>query len=300
MNIIHPYFLYGLHVASDLSLPELPIAKMGQPDVFFRRAGVAGSAPEYCKPLGPFHAAVPGELWLQVPEIARFLVLNGREVRFDPLPGADEADLRTFLLGPCLAALLMQRGLLVLRGCAVRIGDGCAVVLGEPASGKSILAAVLAKRGHAVLSDDMVVFDGENRVLPGVPCIKLWSDAIGKLGLDITTLQRTRPCLEKFYWPVESSLRDGPLPAHSVYLLRTSGKNCLYLDNVHGMERFACLLEYVYRQSYLEATGARSSYLRQCAGLAGSVEMKILYRKKFLPSAEEMADLILADAEGRA
>lgn len=292
--------LFSLHVASELLLPELPLIESEQPEVLFRRASVAQAAPQQYKPQGPFHAVAPGGLWLHVPGVARFLVLGGREVCFDPLPGVDEDSLRVFLLGPCLGALLMQRGLLVLRGCAVRIGNVCAVLLGEPASGKSMLAAKLALRGYAVFGDDLVALDGDNRVLPGLPFIKLWSDVAGKLGIDVSRLQRTRPCLEKYYWPLEDSFHDAPLPVNRVYVLRTTGKEGLYLENIRGMSRFACLHEFGYWNRCPETAGPNASLLRQCAGLAGRVDMKFLYRRKFLPNVDEVADLILSDAGDQA
>jgi hypothetical protein len=118
-----------------------------------------------------------------MPGIGTFLVRDGREILVDPDPDAGDALLQLALLGPVLAALLQQRGDLVLHASAVEI-DGAAVgFLGGRGAGKSTMAAALLRRGYPLLTDDILAVsleDGSPRVLPGFPQLKLWPDAVAR------------------------------------------------------------------------------------------------------------------------
>ncbi len=86
------------------------------------------------------------EVHLHWHSVATFLVREGRLVTVDPAPGIDQGTLRIFLLGPVLAALLRQRGYLVLHASAVAYSGGAAAFLGLSGRGKSTLAAALHAR----------------------------------------------------------------------------------------------------------------------------------------------------------
>lgn len=50
---------------------------------------------------------------------------QGKRIVVSPIPGADERKVRLFILGTCMAVIMMQRGILPLHGSAVVI-DGWA------------------------------------------------------------------------------------------------------------------------------------------------------------------------------
>ena len=61
----------------------------------------------------------------------------------DPAPGRDlyESDVRVFLLGSCIGALLHQRGILVLHAGAIHTDKGAVLFTGPWGIGKSTLLA---------------------------------------------------------------------------------------------------------------------------------------------------------------
>ena len=122
-----------------------------------------------------------GRIGIDVPEVGRYACSDGVLITVEAAPGASEDALRLFLLGSALGCLLTQRGLLVLHGNAFVVDGGCAVVLGHSGAGKSTLAAEMHRRGHLVLSDDVVPVDAAGRAIPGWPRIKLWQDALDRL-----------------------------------------------------------------------------------------------------------------------
>jgi len=288
---------YGLRFDSALPLPELlptdGLAADADVQVRFGNvdeAGLAGGTQ-----VGPFAWASPDALWLQVPRIARYLVRRGCEIVIDPAPGIDDDSLRLFLLGSCVGALLFQRGLLVLHGNAVQIGEHCLVCVGPSGAGKSTLAAAFLRRGYPVIADDVTPVDQHGRVLAGIPRIKLWQDSASALSIDTEPLRRIRPVLEKFDVPVPAPPGDTAVPLRWVYLLQPENRDDVAIEAVPGLQRFMPLRDNTYRQNFLAGMGLGSEHLALIGRLASQVRLSRLRRPTAGFTVEAMVDAILDD-----
>jgi hypothetical protein len=290
---------YGLTIESDLPLPDLGPGEpaVGPADVTIRRSRV-GEPPAGATvlPLGLWRDT--GVIGLHVPEVASFLVRAGREILVDAADGADPSTVRLFLLGTAMGALMVQRGHLVLHGNAFRVGDACAVVVGHSGSGKSTLAAELQRRGHDVLSDDVVPVDRDGNALPGYPRIKLWEDAVVRLGVDSSSLERVARAVDKFQLPIERA-RSETLPLRWVYVLERHAGTELEITPARGMETFGLLHEHTYRNELVHGDQAVREHLELCAAVAGRVRVSRVGRPAGTMTAEATADAILSDIAGR-
>ena len=88
------------------------------------------------------------------------------------------------LLGQVLGCALRLQRTLCLHACVVKIGQHAIAIVGESGAGKSTTAAVLARRGHAILSDDIAVLNDDKQhwlVQPGYPRLRLWPETIHAL-----------------------------------------------------------------------------------------------------------------------
>lgn len=289
------YAGYGLVLDCEIPLPELG------PQL---TAGHADGADVVVR-LGEVHAptaaatALPHGLWIEgerigidVPDVGRFLCEAGTRITVDPLPGTETDVVRLFLLGSAFGALLVQRGHLVLHGNAFRVGDACAVVVGHSGAGKSTLAAEMHRRGHDVLSDDVVPVDDVGRALPGWPRLKLWADALDRLGLPTDDLRRVRDTHAKFHVPLDRPAL-APLPIRWVYTLdRHDGP--LRITSLGGAEVFTSLHEHSYRKEIL--VGAhRRTHLARSADLAARAHFARVDRPRGVDSVQASAEAILAD-----
>lgn len=92
---------------------------------------------------------------------------------------------RSIVLGPALALALELAGLLCLHGSAVALGQQAVVLLGPKHYGKSTLATALTAAGGQLIGDDLiaVVPGPPATVMPGVPSVRLWDDAVSALPL---------------------------------------------------------------------------------------------------------------------
>ena len=228
----YTYTAYGLTIISDFELPELlPLPPQDLPEnaVRIRRGEVPD---ELDDPVGTgvLYQAKPNEFLLRLDAIAGYYVTDGREIVVEPVPGATDDEVQLFLLGSALGALLHQRGLLVMHASAIETPMGAILISGTSGSGKSTLAAALWRRGYRLLADDVCAVapkpDGTATpiVLPGYPQTKLWADTTRKLALDLDSLRRVRPQLDKYAVPLEAEFSNQSLPLYAVYLLQTHNK----------------------------------------------------------------------------
>ena len=288
---------YNLSIESELALPELLAdpEPASAADVQIKFAAVPPDGLPDAQQLGPYLWVTRKDLWLHVPQVARFLVQDGHTILMDPEPGVDEDSLRVFLLGSALGALLFQRGHLVLHGNAIRIGDQCMVCVGHSGAGKSTLAAGFMQRGHQILADDVVPVDAQCCALPGFPRIKLWQDVADKIGIDTNALRRIRPNTEKFNYPLEQPFDQSPLPIRWVYILGSDHIDTLRLEPISGMQRFLPLHNNTYRVRFLQGMALKPEHLKLCGQLASQVRLARVTRPDSGFELDGLIDHLLAD-----
>ena len=163
-----------------------------------------------------------GDLRLTVEGIGRFRVHNGEKIAWQRTDqSVSDQDLRTFLLGSAIGALMIQRGMLVLHGNALERDGQAIVCLGQSGAGKSTLAYALMQQGWRLLADDLVAITPESQVLPGIPRIKLWHDAAKAFGLKPDALPPIRQGMQKYSLlgeAIERAVQPSPLKA--MYLIQ--------------------------------------------------------------------------------
>jgi hypothetical protein len=283
------YALFGLELASELPLPGFPEADGRGETVEARFAPVA-------PPREGQVAAVDGALLLDVPDVARFRIAHGREILIDPAPGASERNLRVFLLGSAMGALLHQRGVLPLHANAVEIGGRAVAFLGRSGAGKSTLAAWFADRGHRILCDDVCAVTLDDRgaplVLPGVPRLRLWADALVSAGRDSADYERSFDGQEKYDVPAASAAADRPLALAACYVLARVGEGegeGERIDRLAGAAAVDALVANTYRGRFATMLGLTGEHLRRCLAVAGAVPIHSASRRWGRGCFEEQA-----------
>jgi hypothetical protein len=293
------YTCYGLSISSELELPELieatPSRSEEEPEVRIRFGEVPTDGLAGGRQLGPYLWTTEDRLWLHVPGVARYLVSGGDSIVIRPDGDPDEDSLRVFLLGSGLGALLFQRGLLVLHGNAIRVGDQCLICVGASGTGKSTLATAFLRRGHDLLADDVVPVAQDCSVLPGFPRIKLWQDTADRFDIRTAGLRRIRPAMEKYDYPVRDRYAGEPLPARWVYMLTTHKSPETSFADITGMDRFLPLRHNTYRVRFMEGMALKATHLKLCGTLAGRIHLARITRPEDGFDIDGLVDRILAD-----
>jgi hypothetical protein len=270
------YALYGFALRSELPLPSAPELKGTQSgeavQIRFGQVPPRGGEPLWAEEEGR-------ALVFQVPELARFKIANGREIVIDAADGASERNLRVYLLGSAMGALLHQRGLLPLHANAVEV-DGRAVAFsGRSGAGKSTLAAWFADKGHRILCDDVCAIDpgangGPPLVLPGVPRLRLWEDAVEASGRSVVDYQRSFDGQDKFDVPAGDKAAAGPLPLAACYMIARPEEGAAAQApepeprRLAGVEAVEALVANTYRGRFATVMGRTERHLSLCLAVS--------------------------------
>ena len=267
------YRLFGLDLRSEIDLGGLaPAVEAATPDVEIAFGPIAPSE----DPPG-YSATAEGTL-LSVPKVGRYLIREGRQIVVEPATEASERNLRLFLLGSAIGALLHQRGLLPLHANAIDLGGRAVAFSGHYGAGKSTIAAWFHDRGYPILADDVCVigFDAAGRAIayPGIPRLRLWREALEATGRDADAYDRSFDDQEKYDVPTQSGANPEPLPLAAIYLLRKADDESggeAAIDRLTGVDSVETLISNTYRGGYLRTIGRTGEHLAACLSIARTV-----------------------------
>lgn len=262
----HRYAALGLVIASAVPLPELaPLEGDGPADLEIRREAVGPPPP------GRGHLYAEGDAACLNAVVGRFRVRGGCEIAVDARPGAAARDVRAFLTGPVLGIVCHQRGWLPLHASAIVVAGRAIAFAGPSGAGKSTLAAHFQARGHAALCDDLCVIDladGAPRVLPGLPRLKLWPDAVERLGHTPVEIDRAGGP-EKHHLRLPTSPADRRVTLERVYVLGPLGEEAAFeIIPLTGIAAVDALMANIFRSQYLAPMGRVGQAFAQTVGLA--------------------------------
>lgn len=285
-----------MKLESDLLFPELLAANNEESaDIAVIRGNVSHRGLDGKAQEDDWQQSGVNTLWLQFPDVACFLIENGKTITYTPYENADDASIRLFILGSCIGAILYQRGFWILHGNAFKVANEAIICVGHSGAGKSTLAGAMLQRGFKIVADDVCAIDETGKVISGMPRIKLWKDAAERLGIETEGLKRIRPQLDKFDVPLGDQFCREPLPVKAVYVLNIHDEDSFLFEPVEGMKKFSELACNTYRLSYMQGMQLASNHLQQCAKLAKQSRVISVSRPSDGFLLDELVDKILQD-----
>ena len=199
------YSMFGLAIRSNVSIPGLTVAavnfsspsvslQLGVPPPWTRNAERVKEDIFYTSS----YLGIRGDPALRIWKVAdgaylHLIYSDGAQFWLDRLGSSvwgtwpresSIEETSTYILGPVLGLLLRLRGVTCLHASAVTIGGSAIAFVGSAGAGKSTTAAAFARRGHSVMSDDIVALsevDGVIRVMPAYPYLSLWPESVAML-----------------------------------------------------------------------------------------------------------------------
>ena len=165
------------------------------------------------------------------------------------------ADAAVCLLGPVFGLLLRRNGVVCLHASAVVIGHRAVLFMGASGAGKSTMAGAMARRGHALLSDDIVPIvqrSGCCCVTSAYAYVSLWPESASVLAGD-----RKLPVLsgnvdKHRFEPATFHELDAALGAIFVLAERSSDDDCPKIEELEYPRRLLSLVENSYATSILD------------------------------------------------
>ncbi|WP_219837799.1 aldolase [Paenibacillus sp. R14(2021)] len=282
------YQAFGLRISSEIPLPELPLSAGGED-----RAGadvviatrVTDRLGDELEAVGSNFARIGNRFLFLIPETAFYCIEDGQRITVSPLAGADPEKVRVYLLGTCMGALLMLRGVLPLHGSAVEIDGKAYAFVGDSGAGKSTLAAAFVGEGYRLVSDDVIAASwadggGLPIVSPAYPQQKLWRESIEQLGLSkengsYRTIYRETA---KFAVPATEGFCDGPVPLAGVFELARPQGEATIVRPLPNLERLRVMLLHTYRNRLIHRLGLEKWHFKAAAGIAEQAKIYQLSR----------------------
>ena len=248
---------------------------------------------------GLYYHIQPKACWLEIPNITRFLIKQGRQIIVEPFPGVDEDSLRLFLYTVCIPLVLIYHNFFLLHGGAIHWGKQGVAFLANYGQGKSTLLASFVKRADCFLSDDICVLNQDGVIFPGLPFLQLQEDALKKLEIDSTSVKMIRPTVQKWFVPVEPVFYSQPVLLKTVYIINPSNRSDVQLTPLVGLKKVQYLKKYTYQPLFVKGLGKDLFYFHQCAALAARTTAIYVERTKQGLPWHEFAYLIEQDLQSR-
>jgi hypothetical protein len=292
------YHAFGLVIESQVECPELlPAVGQPTPDVQVRFDAVPSHL-EHGVALGDRIEGCSEQILLKIANVANYRILDGREIVVDVLKDASLEDVRIYLLGSAMGAVLHQRGLLPFHGSTIG-ADGQAITFSGPSGiGKSTLAAALVDRGYRMLADDVSTISftrqGVPMVHPGMPQLKLRDDSRQRLGRNSSHARPLGNHSGKYGYPEHAAFITEAHPSKTIYILGKHSEDGFKEIPLKGVDKFHALRIHTYRPSFVKAMGLELTHFNLLQKLAGHIDVRVLLRPVDEFRIDELADLACA------
>lgn len=296
------YRAFGLDIVSDRVLPELTQVEMsiGSCDLTIENGKLSELWATLADPSSYF-VVKEKTILFHVPDTAIFLIENGNRIVVSPIDETKHDEIRLYLLGTCMGALLMQRKLLTLHGSAIVIDGNAYAIVGDSGAGKSTLAAAFIERDYHLLSDDVIPItfsrDGKPLVVPSYPSQKLWLETLDHYGKDPSELKSIVFRETKFSVPIESQFVSSVTPLAGVFELTKTDNQLISLKTIEKLDQFYLLYKHTYRNFLYARAGLMDWHFQTSIQIASQIPLYQLKRPTGRFTADELVELILATIE---
>ena len=262
----------------------------------------------------------PRECLLTVPEVGSFYAVEGREVIYSAVPGADPEWVRLYLNGQVLVALLHQRKIISFHASSFVYDGRGVMILGETGAGKSSVTLAFAlnacpdpetgiagdeqpgdsnPKPAGFLTDDLtpVVFEGSSPcIMPLNRKVKIRQDTAEELGIGTESLTEAEAGTGKKYLRL-APVQMKPFPLGVIVKIETGQVKEPLFSTPSPAERFSLLRSEVCSWEMLagmpETEGA---YLHQLVDMVEHTEFIRVQRpaeiglKEFASAVREALD----------
>lgn len=215
---------------------------------------------------------------MKIPEVATYLISDGKEIIIDIIDGAKDGDVATFTFGSAMGTLLFQRNMLALHGSAIRTPRGAIIFAGEKGAGKSTTAAALSQRGYQFMSDDVcaISFDNGTPLLyPGLSRAKLTEDSYSKVMGHSCDKPMISPIMKKYAAPFD--INEDPSPIYAICILDIANDQ-LNLKKIIGSTRMTEIMRQIYRPMLHKLITPAETRFNQIAALSSHSTVFKCYR----------------------
>lgn len=293
------YLAFGLTISS-----ELPISDLNTIDREVENSDIEikfKDLNEYSHLLDTTlrkYIVVDKKFIFKIPGAAIFCVQDGREILVSPLNGFDLDQLRLYLLGSCMGAILLQRKVLPLHGSAISINGKAYAFIGDSGAGKSTLARGFLKKGYYLLTDDVIAvsLSPENQAIitPSYPQQKLWIESLENFEMNHASFQPIYKRERKYTVPVHSMFKSEDIQLAGIFeLVKSDTESNVCIKNVQNLDRLHTLWRNTYRNFLVSDFDLLDWHLFMCTKFVNKLDIYQIERPTGVFTVDDIASLIL-------
>jgi hypothetical protein len=290
------YTVFGWNISSDIELLELWEGdENAAVDVVIKRAELPDNLDGAVKK-GIGYQIKPQHYFLTIERVAKFHVIDGKEIQIDIHPEAQLKDVKVFLYASVFGGLCHLRGTLPLHAGAIMYNGDAYLFTGNTGAGKSTTVAALQKRGYAVLSDDLapLKFNTLNQATlsQGISRIKLWGDALDQISIPYLPEDQIRDDVKKFHTPINKKLEESDFSVRKIFVLEPHGKEELTCTELMGKNKIVEVMKHTFRTQLIDGFDLKKSHFEKCAQLINQVQIYKIRQPRKENKLEDLIDLI--------
>ena len=302
------YEVYGISIATQFEFANRLLPTDRVPDLSF---ATVDSPPIAGKDWGPpvrseagqwaLHRVANTEV-LHFVEEADFFISPGRIDCYLPNPAKGHiVEIR--LLGGVLAYWLERQGVVALHAAAIVTNEQAVGFVAGNGGGKSSLSAELMRRGHHLLTDDILAVDLHNdslRVFPGYPQMRMWPREAEHFLGNPEGFSQVHPSFAKLRVPVGADgvgpFRGEPANLGALYFLTASDDvDGLAFHTVPPREALVLLARACFAAPLAGSLPNQADRLRVLGAIASQVPIRTLMLPPGSSRSPEVADAVLDD-----
>jgi len=292
----HYYTVFGWNVSSEIELTELWKGDSNKKvDVVIKKAKL----PEHLEgalKVGIGYQIKPQHYYLKIEKVAKFHVIEGKEIHIDVCPEANIKDVKVYLYASVFGGLCHLKNTLPLHAGAVLHDKKAYLFSGNTGAGKSTTVAALQKRGYTILTDDLapLKFDSNYQacVSQGISRIKLWGDALDRVGIPYSQKDQIRNDIEKFHAPVERELPNENYVVNSIFILEPYNGEVLSCTELKGKEKLVGIMKHTFRTQLIDGFGLKKAHFEKCVLLINHVRVFRIKQPRQINKLEELVDIV--------
>lgn len=296
---MNKYIVGGIVLGSEIEFPELIKEKDREIDVLVKY----GEIPEKLEGGSDNHVLFShnqnDQVILEIPEIARYLVNNTKEIIIHLIDEKKAEDAHKYILTFVLGVISFKKGFFPLHGGGIVHNGEAYMFTGKSGAGKSTTLAGLQQRGFSSVGDDisnLFFREGKTHVHPCFPRFKLWDESLEILNLRNSGEYKLRSDMEKFLVPM-NNFHSTPVPVKRIYHL-VEENSAMSFNLISKNNKIKKLIQNSYKPWMVKTFKLQQKHFNLVTQITDSVEITEFTRPKDQKKLDQMFDFLIQNIKG--